>query len=96
MSLKQKINRIKENVKENYPAYIGVTVTATMAAIITTIYYRRSIEELFEEHYLIKKVDGNDNLARLVPLTDDCIQKMKDGETLTYRTDDGNFSMKLD
>jgi hypothetical protein len=96
MNLKKTIARVKKDIKENYPAYVGIVAAAVTATAATTVYYRRSINELFEENYLIKKVDGNDDLVALVPLTSDCIQKMKDGETLAYPTDDGHFSMKLD
>jgi hypothetical protein len=95
VNLKQKFARVKQDVRENYPTYVGLVVSAAVATAMTTVYYRRSINELFEENYLIRKVDGNDNLVALVPLTDDCIQEMKDGKTITYPTDDGNFAMKL-
>ena len=96
MNLKKKIARVRKDVRENYPAYVGLVVTAVAATAMTAVRYRRSIDELFDENYLIRKVDGNDDLVALVPLTNDCIQKMKDGKTLSDPTDDGNFSMKLD
>lgn len=97
MNLKKKIGQIKKNVKENYPAYIGIVGTAAVVtSVAAKIYYGRTIASLFEEHYLIKKVDGQDDLEGLIPVTSESINSMKEGKTITYPTDDGHLHMRLD